>query len=548
MKYLIYKIINLKNNKELIGRYIGIKSSIKLNYSSNKYLIKDIKEYGSKNFKKQIIKEFNDETSLNAYYHDLLPKYRNKENSYNKSYILSDKTLKNIKIGVIKAAIYKLNKKYHNFKGTLIPHNNHKYILRNMCKHNDDIIMSIEKFIKKYNLSNDLYCQKCRDEFINLEQTFDEIIENQKRIQNILKYATQYEKSFIEFYYPEIYKSILLWTQKYENINFKERIYLFKNNLKNKPKCLCCDSEVEFSSSKKVYKLYCKEHFIHNISNKEIDVLNFIKNYESNIKTNFIFNKKELDIYIPDKKLAIEFNGIYWHSDLFKEKNYHYNKWKECRDNGINLITIWEDEWDNKQEIVKSILKNNLNETIVKINAINCSIKEIKFKESNEFLNNNHLQGSCHSSINLGLYYKDELVSLMTFSRRKKILGQNLVKNEYELLRFCSKLNTNVIGDASKLFKYFIDNFKPNKIISYVNCDISDGYLNKILGFKEIGHTKINYWWVNGSTKYHKTNFIKRKLVKEGYDLYKTENEIMRERGYYKIYGTGNLKYEYNPS
>jgi hypothetical protein len=122
----------------------------------------------------------------------------------------------------------------------------------------------------------------------------------------------------------------------------------------------------------------------------------------------------------------------------------------------------------------------------------------------------------------------------MAFSKRKKILGQK--SNEYELLRFCSKLNNYIIGGVFKLFKYFINNYKPSKIISYVNCDINDGALYKIIGFNEIGHSGINYWWTDGNMKYHRNNFMK----------HKTEGEIMKEHRYYKIYGSGNLKYEWN--
>lgn len=132
----------------------------------------------------------------------------------------------------------------------------------------------------------------------------------------------------------------------------------------------------------------------------------------------------------------------------------------------------------------------------------------------------------------------------MTFGKKRKILGQNSREGEYELLRFCNKLNTNVLGGASKLFKHFIKEYNPTEIISYANCDISDGNLYNILGFKEVSHTGINYWWVKDK-RYHRSNFMKHKLVKEGFDSNKTEKQIMEDRGFNKIYGTGNLKYKY---
>jgi hypothetical protein len=124
-------------------------------------------------------------------------------------------------------------------------------------------------------------------------------------------------------------------------------------------------------------------------------------------------------------------------------------------------------------------------------------------------------------------------------------MKQNNIENEYELLRFCSKLNYQVNGAASKLFTYFIKNFKPYLIISYASCDISDGNLYETLGFKFINHTGLNYWWAKNGVKYHRSNFMKHKLIKNGEDKNKTEDEIMKQNGYVKLWGTGNLKYEY---
>jgi GR25 family glycosyltransferase involved in LPS biosynthesis len=251
---------------------------------------------------------------------------------------------------------------------------------------------------------------------------------------------------------------------------------------------------------------------------------------KNSVIKNFKIENHELDIYIPEMNLAIEFNGLYWHSELFKDKNYHYNKWKLCQDNTIRLVTICEDDWNLKQDIVKSIIKNKLGVNQNKIYARKCQIKEIK--STKEFLDNNHLQGWCQSSVNLGLFYNNELVSLMTFGKKRMIMKGKSQENEYELLRFCNKLDTSVVGGASKLFKYFIDNYKPEQVISYANLDISNGNLYDKLGFKLEKYTGINYWWAKDGVKYHRSNFMKHKNVDPD------------KEGYYKIYGTGNLKYK----
>lgn len=138
----------------------------------------------------------------------------------------------------------------------------------------------------------------------------------------------------------------------------------------------------------------------------------------------------------------------------------------------------------------------------------------------------------------------NELVSIMTFGNKRMIMkSHSNNKNEYELLRFCSKINTSVIGAASKLFSHFIKHYNPETIISYANCDISNGNLYNKLGFKFISHTGLNYWWVKNEKRYHRSNFMKHKLVAQGEDPLLTEDEIMASRGYTKVFGTGNLKY-----
>jgi hypothetical protein len=131
----------------------------------------------------------------------------------------------------------------------------------------------------------------------------------------------------------------------------------------------------------------------------------------------------------------------------------------------------------------------------------------------------------------------------MTFGKNRMILGQKNLINEYELLRFCSKLNCSVRGGASKLFKHFINNYNPIKIISYANLDISNGNIYTILNFNNVGNTKINYWWTDFQHRYHRSGFMKHKLVKAGADKNKTEAEIMSERGYSRIWGIGNGKW-----
>lgn len=284
----------------------------------------------------------------------------------------------------------------------------------------------------------------------------------------------------------------------------------------------------------------------------EIFVKNILINvdYESNNRT--ILKPKEIDIYIPSKQIAIECNGVFSHSTRYKNNSYHVNKLIECREKGIHLITIWEDWIKNKPKIVESIILNKLGLTKNTIYARKTIIKEIDSKTCNEFLDNNHIQGRSSSSVHLGLYYNDELVSVMTFSKPRVNMGAKNHKQEWELVRFCNKINTSIVGGASKLLRYFIKTYDPKSIVSFSMNDISDGNLYKTLGFETDGKISQSYWYIEPGTlkRYHRTTFSKQQIVKKGWkdkvDSSWTERQAMEEQGYFCIYDSGQLKWILN--
>ena len=284
-------------------------------------------------------------------------------------------------------------------------------------------------------------------------------------------------------------------------------------------------------------------------SGHEIQLQDFIKeNYKNDIILNSrsVITPLELDIYLPELKIAFEFNGVYWHNELYKENNYHLNKTELCENHEIQLIHIWEDDWLYKQEIVKSMILNKLGKTPNKIFGRKTVVKEvIDNKLIREFINKNHLQGFVGSKIKLGLFLDNELVSLMTFGKRRVSMGKKTTNDdEYELLRFCNKLNTNVVGGASKLFKYFIRNYKPKEITTYADRSHSNGNLYEQLGFEYIGKTQPNYYYIIDGIRKHRFNFRKDVLIKEGFDSNKTEHQIMIDRNIFRIYDSGNLKFK----
>jgi very-short-patch-repair endonuclease len=279
------------------------------------------------------------------------------------------------------------------------------------------------------------------------------------------------------------------------------------------------------------------EHF-NQTSMSEFELLNFIqKHYKDEIVVNSkkIIYPFELDIYLPEINIAFEFNGIYWHDEQHKSSDYHLKKTELCDENGIKLIHIWEDDWMYKNDIVKSNILNILSIKTNIIDVNDCDIKEITNSEViKDFLEKNHIQGFIDSQIKIGLYHNNELISLMNF--------ENNIES-YELLRFCNKLNTNIIGGYDKLFKYFVINYEPTEIIAYFDRSWSYDKIYENLGFELVHKSQSNYSYVIDGIRKNRFNFGKSILIKEGYSSEKTESEIMLERKIYRIYDSGQLKF-----
>jgi hypothetical protein len=244
-------------------------------------------------------------------------------------------------------------------------------------------------------------------------------------------------------------------------------------------------------------------------------------------------NNKELDFYIHSVNLAIEFNGIYWHSELKgKTSTYHLAKTQICESKGIHLLHIFENEWSNplKQEIWKSIIKGKLGMHNY-ISSEECYIKEVSKVDERTFINKNHLQGFVKSQLSLGLYHNDELVNLMTFRKIQ-------INADWELLRFASKLNTNVVGGASKLFKHFLKEHS-GIIVSYSDRRYSNGNIYSKLGFEFSHNSAPNYYYFKDTKKLEPNT-----LNENG--LSPTEWENMKATGYNRIWDCGNSIWIFN--
>lgn len=309
-------------------------------------------------------------------------------------------------------------------------------------------------------------------------------------------------------------------------------------------RCNKCNSKFnrtrQYSTISKIKKDMCRVCYPINTgtSDKEKEVVNFLSEYCEVIQNDkTIINPKELDIVIPEHNLAIEFNGLYWHSEIYKDKNYHINKKNACSEQGLTLVQIFEDEWQNSKEIVKSRLLSLINRNTKTIGARKCLIQEINSKTANTFLKENHLQGSGRSHIRYGLYYNSVLVSVMTFL--KGDISKNL--KEWELNRFCSLKNHQIIGGASKLFFHFIKDIDPNIVVSFSDLRWSN-YQNSVyknLGFCYDKDTGPNYWYImpNEIRRYHRYG------LKKPLNSNLSERELRINEGWLRIYDCGSSKW-----
>ena len=282
--------------------------------------------------------------------------------------------------------------------------------------------------------------------------------------------------------------------------------------------------------------LKCYPYFV---SQFEKDIASHITQHYSCLRNTRAIIGKELDIYIPELKIAIECNGIYWHSELNgKDKFYHLRKTELCDQHKIQLIHVWEDDWSDKQEIIKSRL-NSLLGVNNPVYARKTTIVKLQSKETTEFLEQNHLQGACRASIHYGLMYNNHLVAVMTFGK-----ARFSKRYEYELLRYCSVLNSNVVGGASKLFKHFINEHNPSSVISYANKEWSRGELYKKLGFEFSHDSAPSYYYIDRDRQKRQSRlkFQKHKLSKvlKMFDSNVSEWENMQRNGYDRIWDCGN--------
>ena len=281
-------------------------------------------------------------------------------------------------------------------------------------------------------------------------------------------------------------------------------------------------------------------------SKPELELYDFCKQIlpETEIISGFrIFGKtdqRSVDIYIPEYKLAIEFNGLYWHSDLFRNDQYHLNKTNDVAALGVKLIHVFEDDFVLRKSIVESVIKNAVGLSN-RIYARNCELVEVAPKVAREFLDANHLQGFISGKFYIALKFGGEIISVMVVSRTRFSKKYN-----WELGRWATKCGVVCVGGFSKCLKFIKGKIQNQPILTYCDNSHSDGGTYRKFGV-ELYKTAPNYFYFRNSEwwRHNRMQFQKHKLIGiPEYSVDKTEREIMQDAGWFRVYDCGNLVFE----
>jgi hypothetical protein len=277
------------------------------------------------------------------------------------------------------------------------------------------------------------------------------------------------------------------------------------------------------------------------ISKPHQELIDFVRPLVDDILINDRSRIYPLEIDVLSGNIGIEMHGLYYHSydapESRTQKERHHHKWKVANESGIMLLQIFEDEWIYKRRIVESMIRTRLGLSAT-IGARNCRVVDIDHKTYRSFCESHHVYGCKNAKYRYGLIYDNNLMSIMSFNRKG---------NHYEMERLCSKLDTVVVGGASKLYKHFISEVRPTKVVSYCDLRYGTGAVYENLGMVMTRITRPNYFYINGHVRQSRIKFQKHKLAKilSGFDDSKTESENMFEHGYRRIWDAGHMKFEW---
>jgi hypothetical protein len=284
------------------------------------------------------------------------------------------------------------------------------------------------------------------------------------------------------------------------------------------------------------------------ISKQESEINEWIKSLQLHTEKLRFKGKtrgKEVDIYIPELNIGIEYCGLYWHhekSPTPRDRNYHYEKYKLCKEQDIQLITIFEDEWLEREKQIKGFILSKLNKNNTRIYARKCEIREVEKVLANKFLNENHIQGKVKHKIAFGLYYENELVGLVSGDKHHRQNQEGFVLN-----RLVFKAGISIVGGASKLTKALVNYAKNNgynKLISWSDNRISNGNVYETTGWTKVEELRPDYsYYVGNCKRKSKQSCQKKNLLKLG-ATGNTEKEMADSLGYARVWDCGKIRWE----
>jgi hypothetical protein len=382
--------------------------------------------------------------------------------------------------------------------------------------------------MSKYGVDNPQKDEEIKNKAITTRRNKKEEISKNALMLSYARLAKEFSELFNVTFESDEYKGVV--GEKYTfKCNICSTEFISSINLGIRPICKVCNP------TPTVFK-----------SAAELEILDCVKSMGINVISGdrSKINPYELDIWVPSKNIAIEYCGLYWHGETSgKPKDYHLMKYLKCKEKGIRLITVFEDEWVNKKEICKARLRHIFGKN-EGIGARKLTISAISNKDAFKFFETHHIQGGINSDISVGAYLNNELVAAMSFGRPRIALGRKT--GAIELLRFSTD-GGSYPGVANRLFKRAVKDNNINEVISYCDLRWGTGNLYESLGFSYEYTTKPNYWYFKLSDtfpkRYHRFGFTKKSLVAKGADALKTEQEIMKELNYIRIWDCGNLKF-----
>lgn len=292
----------------------------------------------------------------------------------------------------------------------------------------------------------------------------------------------------------------------------------------------------------------CCPYCVNQVSSQEKRIREVVKKALPNAEIRYndrkVIAPYELDIYIPSLSIAIEYNGLYWHSESRTnyDKHYHYNKWKMCDKRGIQLITVWEDDWAEKESIITKTIKHKLkNSSQDRVYARKTVVQEINSRTAEKFCNDNHIQGYTSGSKYYALYDEDEIVAVSIWRKNKNILY---------LDRYCT--SKTVVGGMGKLLqagkRYALDS-ELTKIVTFSDHSISDGGLYEKLGFVKELELPPDYSYVIRKKRVHKFNYRKKRFKEDPLLLWEeglTESELASLNKIDRVWDSGKTRWIIN--